>query len=39
MRKMAEGCHNLEGFMIYHSYGGGTGSGFGNLMIERMYPF
>ena len=27
MRKMAEDCTGLQGFIIFHSFGGGTGSG------------
>merc|ERR1712042_10752 len=29
-------CTGLQGFMIYHSFGGGTGSGFGSLLLERL---
>ena len=29
--------HNfLQGFLIFHSFGGGTGSGFGSLLLERL---
>src|SRR5207253_929551 len=31
----------LQGFLLYHSVGGGTGSGFGALLLERLqweYP-
>ncbi|XP_065205770.1 tubulin beta chain-like isoform X1 [Planococcus citri] len=41
IRKEAEDCDCLQGFQIVHSIGGGTGSGLGCLMIERirdMYP-
>ncbi|XP_014259632.1 tubulin alpha-4 chain-like [Cimex lectularius] len=34
VRKMAEACDKLQGFMIFHSFGGGTGSGFGALLTE-----
>ena len=27
MRKIAEDCSGLQGFLIFHSFGGGTGSG------------
>merc|ERR1719331_2392023 len=36
MRKMAEDCTGLQGFIIFHSFGGGTGSGFGSLLMERL---
>jgi len=26
----------LQGFLIFHSFGGGTGSGFGALLLERL---
>jgi tubulin alpha len=26
----------LQGFVIFHSFGGGTGSGFGSLLMERL---
>lgn len=31
-----EGCHSLQGFIIFHSFGGGTGSGFAALLMERL---
>jgi len=36
IRKMSEQCHGLQGFLIFHSFGGGTGSGFGSLLMERL---
>eukprot|EP01087_Luapelamoeba_hula_P011066 TRINITY_DN2982_c0_g1_i1.p1 TRINITY_DN2982_c0_g1~~TRINITY_DN2982_c0_g1_i1.p1 ORF type:complete len:469 (+),score=89.23 TRINITY_DN2982_c0_g1_i1:187-1593(+) len=36
IRKIAEDCEGLQGFMIYHSVGGGTGSGFGSLLLESL---
>lgn len=36
VHKMAEQCKGLQGFLIYHSYGGGTGSGFTTLLMERL---
>jgi len=36
IRKMVEQCHGLQGFLIFHSFGGGTGSGFGSLLMERL---
>jgi len=36
IRKLADQCHGLQGFLIFHSVGGGTGSGFGSLLLERL---
>lgn len=36
LRKMAEGCDGLQGFLITHSVSGGTGSGFTSLLLERV---
>jgi tubulin alpha len=36
MRKLIDNCENLQGFIIAHSVGGGTGSGLGALILERM---
>lgn len=36
VRRLADACTGLQGFMIYHSIGGGTGSGFGSLLLERL---
>lgn len=36
IRKIADQCAALQGFLIYHSVGGGTGSGFGSLLLERL---
>ena len=35
VRAIAEGCAGLQGFMLFHSLGGGTGSGFTSLLLER----
>ncbi|KAL8948270.1 MAG: hypothetical protein Q9222_005529 [Ikaeria aurantiellina] len=32
----ADGSDSLEGFMLLHSIAGGTGSGLGSYMLERM---
>ena len=29
-------CTGLQGFLIFHSFGGGTGSGFTSLLMERL---
>jgi tubulin gamma len=31
-----DGCDNLEGFQLVHSVAGGTGSGFGSLLLETL---
>ncbi|KAJ2263264.1 alpha-tubulin [Coemansia sp. RSA 376] len=35
-RKLADKCEGLQGFLVFHSFGGGTGSGFGALLLERL---
>ncbi|EFY90843.1 alpha-tubulin [Metarhizium acridum CQMa 102] len=36
VRRVTDNCNSLQGFLIFHSFGGGTGSGFGALMLERL---
>lgn len=36
VRKLADQCTGLQGFLIFHSFGGGTGSGFTSLLMERL---
>jgi len=36
IRKLADQCAGLQGFLIFHSFGGGTGSGFSSLLMERL---
>jgi len=36
VRKLIENCEGLQGFLVFHSVGGGTGSGFGSLLLERL---
>ncbi|GAB5356730.1 hypothetical protein AAMO2058_000314100 [Amorphochlora amoebiformis] len=41
VRVLAEGSNSLQGFMVYSAVGGGTGSGFGSLLLRaltRAYP-
>merc|ERR1712226_1234688 len=41
LRKEADGCDSLQGFQMTHSLGGGTGSGMGTLVINKIreeYP-
>ena len=34
LQKMADECESMQGFMLFHSFGGGTGSGFTSLVME-----
>ncbi|XP_014261806.1 tubulin alpha-8 chain-like [Cimex lectularius] len=34
--KLAESCDRLQGFMLYHSFGGGTGSGLHALVTKAL---
>ncbi|EDO45429.1 predicted protein, partial [Nematostella vectensis] len=36
IRKMTDQCSGLQGFLIFHSFGGGTGSGFASLITEHL---
>ncbi|KAK9446600.1 Tubulin/FtsZ, GTPase domain-containing protein [Limtongia smithiae] len=36
VRRAADTCDGLQGFLFTHSIGGGTGSGFGALLLERL---
>merc|ERR1711988_473966 len=36
LRKLADQCTGLQGFLLFHSFGGGTGSGFTSLLMERL---
>jgi tubulin alpha len=36
IRKLTDSCNGLQGFMVFHSVGGGTGSGFTSLLLERL---
>ena len=41
IRNIIEKCDNFQGFLTTHSFGGGTGSGFMSLLIQRLnidYP-
>ena len=37
LRLLAERCHNLQGFMIFNSFGGGCGSGFSSLLLAKLH--
>jgi len=36
IRKLADNCTGLQGFLVFNACGGGTGSGLGCLMLERL---
>ncbi|XP_037938911.1 tubulin alpha-3 chain-like [Teleopsis dalmanni] len=36
IRKLADLCENIQGFLLFHATGGGTGSGFTALLMERL---
>ena len=36
IRKLADNCTGLQGFLCFNSVGGGTGSGLGALLLERL---
>ncbi len=36
IRKWADQCLGLQGFLIFHSFGGGSGSGFTSLLMEHL---
>ncbi|XP_023026246.1 tubulin alpha chain [Leptinotarsa decemlineata] len=36
IRKLSDQCEGLQGFLLFHSFGGGTGSGFTSLLMERL---
>ena len=41
IQKLADNCCNLQGFIVYAGVGGGTGSGMGSYILEKLaeqYP-
>ena len=36
LRKQCDQSTSLQGFIVFHSYGGGTGSGLTSLLMERL---
>ncbi|XP_049822697.1 tubulin alpha-4 chain-like [Aethina tumida] len=36
IRLLAEKCNNLEGFVLFRCFGGGTGSGFSSQLLEHI---
>jgi tubulin alpha len=41
LRRLAANCDGLQGFLVFRSFGGGTGSGFASLLMQKLsneYP-
>ncbi|XAR73005.1 hypothetical protein NMG60_11019841 [Bertholletia excelsa] len=36
IRRLADNCTGLQGFLVFNAVGGGTGSGLGSLLLERL---
>ncbi|PWZ33519.1 Phosphoenolpyruvate/phosphate translocator 3, chloroplastic [Zea mays] len=36
VRKLADNCTGLQGFLVFNAVGGGTGSVLGSLLLERL---
>ncbi|XP_018403074.1 PREDICTED: tubulin alpha chain-like isoform X2 [Cyphomyrmex costatus] len=36
VRRLTDQCTGLQGFFVFHSFGGGTGSGFTSLLMEKL---
>ncbi|GAO51429.1 alpha tubulin [Saitoella complicata NRRL Y-17804] len=36
LSRVVDGCDGLQGFFVFHSLSGGTGSGFGALLLEQL---
>jgi len=36
IRRLTDACTGLQGFLVFHAVGGGTGSGLGSLLLERL---
>ncbi|KAH9325633.1 hypothetical protein KI387_005811, partial [Taxus chinensis] len=36
IRKLKDNYTGLQGFLVFHAVGGGTGSGLGSLLLERL---
>jgi hypothetical protein len=36
IRKLADNCTGLQGFLVFNAVDGGTGSGLGSLLLERL---
>lgn len=36
VRLQVDGCSNLQGFFVFHAWGGGTGTGIGTKVLEQL---
>ena len=36
LRRLADNCTGLQGFFVFHFFGGESGTGFGALLLERL---
>lgn len=36
IRRLSNNCDGLQGFFVFHSFGGGTGSGFTSMLMEKL---
>ncbi|KAF2368338.1 Tubulin/FtsZ GTPase domain [Trinorchestia longiramus] len=36
IRKLADQAESMQGFLVFHSFGGGTGSGFSSLLLDNL---
>ena len=36
IRKLTDNCTGLQGILCFNAVGGGTGSGLGSLLVERL---
>lgn len=36
IRRLVDNCTGLQGFLVFNAVGGGTGSGLGSLLLERL---
>ena len=36
IRRLADNASGLQGFLVFHAFGGGTGSGFTSLLMEQL---
>ena len=39
LRKQVDACDNFQGFLLHHSSGGGTGSGFSSLLYKHLQTY
>ena len=39
IRRLTDNCEGLQGFLVFHSFGGGTGSGLGTLLISKVKEY